>query len=97
MPPGEKAGYPYMAGASMEEKPKAESLDELERIEGNYYKVDLFVGSALVLFTIWVEWLEKNRGWVVFLGLLAFLFLLRGLINWRRRGRDKSGPEDSLN
>lgn len=86
-----------MTGALMEEKPKAESLDELERIEGNYYKVDLFVGSALVLFTIWVAWLEKSHGWVVFLGLLAFLFLLRGLINWRRKGRDKSGPDDSLN
>ncbi|MCE5272536.1 hypothetical protein LLH00_14750 [bacterium] len=72
----------------MEEKPKAESLEELERIEGNYYKVDLFVSSALVLFTVWVVLSEKSQGWAVFLGLLALLFFVRGVRNWRRHRMD---------
>jgi hypothetical protein len=80
---------------SMEEKPKVESLSELERIEGNYYKVDLFVGSALVLFTLWVIFSEKSTGWAVLLGVMALLFLLRGMVNWRAKVSGKK-PEQRV-
>ena len=69
----------------MNEKQKTESTEELDRIEGNYFKVDLFVGSALVLFTFWVVFSERNIGWSMLLGLLAVLFLIRGIVNWRRK------------
>ncbi len=62
-----------------------ESLEELERIEGNYYKVDLFVASALVLFTVWVFALEKNELWAVLLGLISALFFFRGGRRWWRQ------------
>jgi hypothetical protein len=63
-----------------------ESLSELEQIEGNYYKMDLFVSSSLVVFTIWVFLAEKNFGWTLLLGVLAILFLIRGIRNWKKRG-----------
>lgn len=72
--------------SSAQEKSQFESLEELERIEGNYYKVDLFVSSALVVFTVWVFFSEKNFGWTIFLALLAVLFLIRGIKNWKRKG-----------
>ena len=66
-------------------KPRYESLSELEQIEGNYYKMDLFVSSSLVVFTIWVFLAEKNFGWTLLLGILAILFLIRGIRNWKKR------------
>ena len=71
--------------AQGEEKAPFESLTELEQIEGNYYKMDLFVASALVLFTVWVFMSEKNFGWTLLLGGMAILFLIRGIKNWRGR------------
>lgn len=67
-------------------KPRYESLSELEQIEGNYYKMDLFVSSSLVVFTIWVFLAEKNFGWTLLLGILAILFLIRGIRNWKNKG-----------
>ena len=67
-------------------KHRYESLSELEQIEGNYYKMDLFVSSSLVIFTIWVFLAEKNFGWTLLLGILAVLFLIRGIRNWKNRG-----------
>lgn len=69
-----------------ENKPRYESLSELEQIEGNYYKMDLFVSSSLILFTIWVFLAEKNFGWTLLLGILAILFLIRGIRNWKNKG-----------
>ena len=66
-------------------KPRYESLSELEQIEGNYYKMDLFVSSSLVVFTIWVFLAEKNFGWTLLLGILAILFLIRGIRNWKNK------------
>jgi len=63
-----------------------ETLSELEQIEGNYYKVDLFVSFSLVLFTIWVFLAEKNFGWTILLGILAILFLIRGIRNRKSKG-----------
>ena len=71
------------------EKSNTVSLSELEQIEGNYYKMDLFVSSSLVLFTIWVFLSEKNFAWTVFLGILALLFLIRGIKNWKEKGLGK--------
>ncbi len=71
---------------SSENKPQYESLSELEQIEGNYYKMDFFVSSSLVLFTIWVFWTEKNFVWTLLLGILAILFLIRGIRNWKNKG-----------
>ena len=68
-----------------EEKPRNISLAELEQIEGNYYKMDLFVATSLVLFTVWVFLAEKNFIWTIFLGVMAILFLLRGVKNWREK------------
>lgn len=68
-----------------EETQNYESLSELEQIEGNYWKMDFFVGGSLILFTIWVFMAEKNFGWTVFLGLLAVFFTIRGLKNFGRR------------
>ena len=73
----------------IEEKKGFESLDELKEIEGNYFKVDLFVSSALIAFTIWVFLDEKSFGWTVFLGILAILFLIRGIKNWKRKAPEK--------
>jgi len=71
---------------SSENKPRYESLSELEQIEGNYYKMDLFVSSSLVIFTIVVFLAEKNFGWTILLGILAILFLIRGIRNWKNKG-----------
>lgn len=71
----------------MEEKPKNEPLEELDRIEGNYYKVDLFVASALVLFTVWVVFSERDTVWAMLLGVLSLLFYIRGVVNWRRKNK----------
>ena len=71
---------------SSENKPRYESLSELEQIEGNYYKMDLFVSSSLVIFTIVAFLAEKNFGWTLLLGILAILFLIRGIRNWKNRG-----------
>lgn len=71
----------------MEEKPKNEPLEELDRIEGNYYKVDLFVASALVLFTVWVVFSERDAVWAMLLGVLSLLFYIRGVVNWRRKNK----------
>ena len=62
-----------------------ESMEELEQIEGNYYMMDLFVASSLVLFTIWVFMAEKNFAWTLFLGVVAVLFFIRGVKNWKER------------
>ncbi len=67
------------------EKKNFESMEELEQIEGNYYKMDLFVASSLVLFTIWVFMAEKNIAWTLFLGVVAVLFFIRGVKNWKER------------
>ena len=67
-------------------KSSFESLSELEKIEGNYYKMDLFVSSSLVIFTILTFFAEKNIGWTFLLGILAILFLIRGIRNWRNKG-----------
>ena len=66
-------------------KTNFESLKELEEIEGNYYKMDLFVAGSLVLFTVWVFMAEKNFAWTLFLGGLAILFFIRGLKNWKEK------------
>ena len=66
-------------------KPRYESLSELEQIEGNYYKMDLFVSSSLIVFTVWVFLAEKNFAWTLLLGVLAILFLIRGIRNWKKR------------
>ena len=72
----------------MDEKSKKESLSELEQIEGNYYKMDFFVTFSLVVFSIYTGvFTEENVGWAVFLGILAVLFCLRGISNWRRKRR----------
>jgi hypothetical protein len=73
-------------GQLMEEQRNNGSLGELERIEGNYYKMDLFVACSLVLFTAW-DYLfsRESLGWAIFLGVLAVLFFIRGIANWRRR------------
>jgi len=68
----------------MNEK-KTDSMEELERIEGNYYKMDLFVSFALILFTIWVVIAKESIGWAIFLGVLAVLFLIRGIFNWKKQ------------
>ncbi|MFH1069863.1 MAG: hypothetical protein V1794_09635 [Candidatus Glassbacteria bacterium] len=68
-----------------EEKPRNNSLTELEQIEGNYYKMDLFVAISLILFTIWVFLAEKNIIWTLVLGVMAILFLIRGFRNWREK------------
>ncbi len=62
-----------------------ESMEEIEEIEGNYYKMDLFVASALVLFTVWVFMAEKNFAWTLFLGAVAILFFIRGVKNWKEK------------
>ncbi len=62
-----------------------ESMEEIEEIEGNYYKMDLFVASALVLFTVWVFMAEKNFAWTLFLGGVAILFFIRGVKNWKEK------------
>jgi hypothetical protein len=71
--------------AKSEENSNFESLEELEQIEGNYYKMDLFVASSLVLFTIWVFMAEKNFAWTLFLGVVSGLFFIRGLRNWKEK------------
>jgi len=71
---------------SDENKPGYESLSELEQIEGNYYKIDFFVSSSLVVFTIWVFLTENNFSWTLLLGTLAILFLIRGIRNWKHKG-----------
>ncbi|MBN2289630.1 MAG: hypothetical protein JXQ83_09890 [Candidatus Glassbacteria bacterium] len=77
----------------MSGKQEKESLSELERIEGNYYKMDFFVSSALVLFTIWDFLSRDSLGWAVFLGVLAVLFFIRGTVNWRKRpGKSGGSP-----
>lgn len=68
-----------------ENNKKFESLEELEDIEGNYYKMDLFVANSLVLFTVWVFMAEKDFVWTLFLGGVAILFFIRGLKNWRKK------------
>lgn len=74
-----------------------ESLEELEQIEGNYYKMDFFVACSLVLFTVWVFMAEKNFGWTLLLGGMAILFFIRGVRNWKektlpaRAARSESG------
>ncbi|MEA2064043.1 MAG: hypothetical protein U9P14_10125 [Gemmatimonadota bacterium] len=72
---------------------KKERLTELELIEGNYYKMDFFVSGSLVLFTIWVFYAKETLGWTVFLGLLAVLFCIRGIMNFKKRpdGKEKPG------
>jgi hypothetical protein len=71
--------------AKSEKKSNFESLEELEQIEGNYYKMDLFVASSLVLFTFWVFMAEKNFAWTLFLGVVALLFFIRGVKNWKEK------------
>ena len=68
-----------------EKKTQFESLAELEQIEGNYYKVDLFVSFALFIFTVWVFFSEKNFGWTILLGILAILFFCRGIKNLKEK------------
>ena len=76
----------------MNEKEKNESMSELERTEGNYYKMDLFVSSSLVLFTIWVFFTKEIICWAGLLGVLAVLFLIRGIFNWKKRNKGVKKP-----
>jgi len=70
-----------------ENTPQYESLSELEQFEGNYYKMDFFVSTALIIFTVWVFLAEKNFGWTLLLGIMAILFLIRGIRNWKNKGK----------
>lgn len=78
----------------MNEK-KTESMEELERIEGNYYKMDFFVSFSLILFTIWVVIAKESIGWAIFLGVLAVLFLIRGIFNWKKQRKQVKHPPQS--
>ncbi len=87
--------------AENENNSNFESLEELEQIEGNYYKMDLFVASTLVLFAVWVFMAEKNFAWTLILSFVAVLFFIRGGKNWKektlsarsaRTGGTQSGP-----
>ena len=62
-------------------------MEELERIEGNYYKMDLFVSFSLILFTIWVVIAKESIGWAIFLGVLAVLFIIRGIFKRKKKRR----------
>jgi len=79
----------------MDDKEKNEGLSELERIEGNYYKMDLFVSFSLVLFTFWVVIAKEKIGWAIFLGVLSVLFLIRGIFNWKKRPKGVQKPPES--
>ena len=97
---GERTAKPFasMPMAANELKNNFESLEELEQIEGNYFKMDFFVASSLVLFTVWVSMAEKNFGWTLLLGGMAILFFIRGVRNWKgktlpaRSARSESRP-----
>jgi hypothetical protein len=80
--------------SNQETKQQFESLGEPEKIEGNYYKVDLFVSSALIFFAILIIFLEKSLNWSILLIFMAVLFLLRGIKNWKRKGAGKLHVED---
>jgi hypothetical protein len=80
--------------SNQETKQQFESLEEPEKIEGNYYKVDLFVSSALIFFAILIIFLEKSLNWTILLIFIAVLFLLRGIKNWKRKGAGTKHVED---
>ncbi len=80
--------------SNQETKQQLESLEEPEKIEGNYYKVDLFVSSALIFFAILIIFLEKSLNWTIFLIFLAVFFLLRGIKNWKRKSAGTQHVED---
>jgi hypothetical protein len=80
--------------SNQETKQQPESLEEPEKIEGNYYKVDLFVSSALIFFAILIVFLEKSLNWTIFLIFLAVFFLLRGIKNWKRKSAGTQHVED---
>ena len=73
-------------------------MEELERIEGNYYKMDLFVSFSLILFTIWVVIAKESIGWAIFLGVLAVLFINRGIFKMNKhRQQLKNPPPTKIN
>ncbi|MBW7997574.1 MAG: hypothetical protein FVQ81_13550 [Candidatus Glassbacteria bacterium] len=86
--------------AGNEPKNNFESLEELEQIEGNYFKMDFFVAGSLALFTVWVFMAEKSFGWTLLLGGMAILFFIRGVRNWKGKTlpaqatRSESRPKD---
>jgi di/tricarboxylate transporter len=80
--------------SNQETKQQFESLEEPAKIEGNYYKVDLFVSSALIFFAILIIYLEKSLNWTILLIFIALLFLLRGIKNWKRKRAGTQHVED---
>ena len=65
------------------------SLEELEKIEGNYYKMDFFVAISLVFFTLFVYLSRDSLSWSIFLAVVSLLFFIRGFSNLGRRIREE--------